>query len=100
MTVRATQEDVERLASELDGVVRAAEQLERELRSRDGVNPEGAVEVREIAASLAARASSAAAAGPGRSASGATAPRRSRCGRLSTRRSVSGTSGWAAETSR
>ena len=56
MTVRATPEDVERLATELDGVVRAAEQLERELRGREGVNPEGAVEVREIAASLAARA--------------------------------------------
>jgi hypothetical protein len=54
VTVRATPEDVERLATELDGVVRAAEQLERELP--DDANPEGAVEVREIAASLAARA--------------------------------------------
>ena len=51
MTVRATPEDVECLATELDGVVRAAEQLERA-----AANPEGAVEVREIAASLAARA--------------------------------------------
>ena len=54
MTVRATPDDVERLATELDGLVRAAEQLERELG--DDVNPEGAVEVRKIAASLAARA--------------------------------------------
>ena len=54
MTVRATPEDVERLATELDGVVRAAEQLERELPA--DVNPEGAVEVREIATGLAARA--------------------------------------------
>ena len=49
--------------------MRAAEQLERELRSRDGVNPEGAVEVREIAASLAARA---------RAGSSAAAPERCR----------------------
>jgi len=55
VTVRATPDDVERLAAELDGVVRAAEQLERELRGRGGANPEGAVEIREIAASLAAR---------------------------------------------
>jgi hypothetical protein len=55
MTVRATPEDVERLAIALDDVVRAAEQLERELRSRGDVNPEGAVEVREIAVSLATR---------------------------------------------
>lgn len=56
MSVRATADDVERLAAELDGVVRAAEQLERDLRGHGGANPEGAVEVREIAADLAARA--------------------------------------------
>jgi hypothetical protein len=55
VTVRATPEDVERLATELDGVVRAAERLEAELRS-GSANPEGAEEIGQIAASLAARA--------------------------------------------
>jgi hypothetical protein len=55
VTVRATPEDVERLATELDGVVRAAERLEADLR-RGSANPEGAVEIGQIAASLAARA--------------------------------------------
>lgn len=56
MTVRATPDDLERLATELDGVVHAAEQLAQELRGRGGVNPEGAEEVGKIAASLAERA--------------------------------------------
>jgi len=56
MTVRATPGDLERLANELDGLVRAAERLDQELRRRGGVNPEGAVEVRNIAAGLAERA--------------------------------------------
>lgn len=56
MSVRATQDDLDRLAAALDGVVEAAEALERQLQARGGPDPEGAVEVREIAADLAVRA--------------------------------------------